>query len=496
MPNPLKQLAGQTAIYGLSSIVGRFLNYLLVPLHTAQFITLQYGIITEMYAYVAFLVVLLTYGMETAYFRFSSTEEFDKKSVYGTAVFSLLASTTVFIAFATTFSIPIAEWLHYPNHTEYIIWFAIIVGLDAVSAIPLARLRAENKAKTFTAVNIANVAVNIGLNVFWVGYCMPVYEEGGRGFLIENFYNPEIGVGYVFIANLVASVCKFLLLTPIMLKAGFNFQFKVLKKLLWYGSPLLLAGLAGIVNETIDRIMLKRMLWDDLGEVGTLSQLGIYGACYKISIIITLFIQAFRYAAEPFFFSQENQKNAKDTYAKVMNYFVIVCTVIFLGVMLFLDIIKHFLQNEDYWQGLGVVPILLMANIFLGIYFNLSIWYKLTNKTIYGAYLSVFGALITIALNYWLIPKIGYMGSAWATLACYVSMVIASYIIGQRHYKVNYDLRKILLYIAMALGLYFLSDFLKPDSVLMVYVLNTSLFIGFAIFAWMMEKPKISTNYE
>lgn len=483
----IKILAGQTAIYGLSSIIGRFLNYLLVPLHTAVFLPLQFGIITEMYAYVAFLVVLLTYGMETAFFRFTTKAEFDKTSIFSTTLVSLIISTAVFITLATLFAQPIADWLRYSDFPQYVIWFAIIVGLDAISSIPLAKLRSENKAKQFALVNLANVGVNIGLNVFFLWYCLPQYEKGVHNFLIDTFYNPEMGVGYVFISNLVASIVKFLLLAPVMFKARIELQLSLLQNMLWYGFPLLVAGLAGIVNETIDRIMLKRMLLDDLGEAGTLTQIGIYGACYKISIIITLFIQAFRYAAEPFFFSQEKEKNAKEIYAKVMNYFTIVCFIAFLIVLLYLDVIRHFIQNEAFWEGLGVVPILLLANIFLGIYYNLSIWFKLTGKTQFGAYISVIGAIITIAVNYFTIPVWGYLGAAWATLICYASMTILSYALGQMNYPVPYSLKNFLLYLSLSLGIYFTSTILSFDSKWMMYAVNTSLILLFILVVYFKE---------
>lgn len=483
----IKNLARQTAIYGLSSIIGRFLNYLLVPLHTAVFIPLQFGIITEMYAYVAFLVIFLTYGMETAFFRYSTKEGVDKNSVYSTSIFSLFISTAIFIFLATVFSQSIADWLWYSDFPQYVIWFAIIVGLDAVSSIPLAKLRAENKAGKFAFVNITNVAVNIGLNIFFLWYCLPQYEKGVHNILIDTFYNPQIGVGYVFISNLVASIVKFLLLTPVMFNVKTAINLPLLKQMFWYGFPLLIAGLAGIVNETIDRIMLKRMLIDDLGEAETLTQLGIYGACYKISIIITLFIQAFRYAAEPFFFSQEKELNAREIYAKVMNYFTIICFAVFLGVMLYLDFIKHFIRNEEFWKGLGVVPVLLLANVCLGIYYNLSIWYKLTGKTQFGAYISVFGAVITIGFNYLAIPLWGYMGAAWATLVCYASMVLVSYYFGQKNYKVPYQLKNFFLYLISSLLLYFISTNALFETKIFVYGFNTFLLLVFLTIVYINE---------
>jgi O-antigen/teichoic acid export membrane protein len=491
MLNPLKKLAGQTAIYGLPSIVGRLLNWFLVPMYLgiAEFTTNQYGIVTEMYSYVAFLVVFLTYGMETAFFRFSSQDEEDKKKVYSTIIISLFITSGIFIGSAFLFEQPIANWLQYPNNTEFVTWFALIVGLDAISSIPMAKLRADKNPLKFGGVNLANIAVNIGLNLFFLAYCLPKFRAEETNWLIETFYNPEIGVGYVFISNLIASGVKFVLLLPDMLKARYGFEISLLKKMFVYALPLLIFGLAGIVNETIDRIMLKRILFDVIGETKTMSEIGIYGACYKLSIIITLFIQAFRYAAEPFFFAQEKEKNSKKTYAIIMNYFVIVCAVIFLGVMLFIDIIKHFITNEDFWVGLPVVPILLFANIFLGIYYNQSIWYKLSGKTKYGAYIGIFGAVLTIAINYIWILEYSYMASAWATLICYASMTILSFVLGQKHYPIKYDFGKIGLYLGLALGLYFLTTILDFPIGALKYGVHSLIILGFLGVIFFLEKP-------
>ncbi len=486
----LKKLAGQTAIYGLSSIVGRFLNYLLVPLHTGVFSTDQFGIITEMYAYVAFLVILLTYGMETAFFRFSTKESDNKEKVYTTIIYSLASSTFLFIALSVIFQHNVADWLRYPNNSEYVVWFAIIVGLDALSSIPLARLRQENKAFRFAFVNLSNVFINIVLNLFFIGYCLPMHAAGHSNFLIETFYNPEIGVGYVFIANLVASIFKFALLLPEMLKARYGFDNKILKEMLIYSLPLLIAGLAGIINETLDRIMLKRMLFDSLGEKETMSNIGIYGANFKVSIIITLFIQAFRYAAEPFFFAQAKEKDPHLVYARVMNYFVIVCSVIFLGVMLYIDILKYFIPNKSYWVGLSVVPILLLANICLGIYYNQSVWYKLTDKTRFGALLAVGGGTVTIVVNYFFIPQFGYFASAWGHLVSYGSMMIASYLLGHYYYPVPYNLKKIFGYTGTAVLIYYASTKIPDYGELVHYSLNSLLMMLFLTGIYITERPK------
>jgi len=492
MTNPLKKLAGQTAIYGLTTIIGRLLTWFMVPIYigAAKFSTDQYGIITEMYSYVAFLVVFLTYGMETAYFRFSTLQDESKRKVYTSIIYSLLFTSFIFIVTAFLFNQSIANWLKYPENKEFVTWFAIIVGLDAVSSIPLAKLRAEHNSTKFVIANFTNIIVFVGLNLFFLAYCRPLYSAGESNWIIETFYNPEIGVGYVFISNLIASIAKFLILIPELLQARYGFEFSLLKKMFIYALPLLIFGLAGIVNETIDRIMLKRMLFDVLGEKETLSQLGIYGACYKVSIIITLFIQAFRYAAEPFFFAQEKEKNAKETYAKVMTYFVIVCATIFLGVMLFIDVVKYFIPNEAFWEGLQVVPILMLANISLGIYYNQSIWYKLSGKTKFGAYIGIFGAIITIVLNFIWIPIYGYVGSAWATLICYASMMLLSFVLSRKYYPIKYDLKKIFLYLGLSYGIYFLSTYLKVSGEVLKYAIHTLLIIGFGAFVYLIERPK------
>ncbi len=493
----LKKLAGQTAIYGSSSIIGRFLNFLLTPLYAIQFSNMQYGIITEMYAYVAFLVIFLTYGMETSYFRFSSEEKYNKKNVYANTLYSLFTTSAFFILVISYFSQPIAEWLKYPNHSEYIIWFALIVGLDAISSIPLAKLRSEYRAKKFALVNFANVGVNIGLNLFFLLYCKENYDSGNTNWIIDNLYNDKIGVGYVFISNLISSIIKFLLLIPEM-KFNGVFQWSLLKNMLSYSYPMLFVGLAYVVNETLDRAMLKSILYEqniasgmDEGIAVAKAQIqnGIYGANYKITMIISMFIQAFRYASEPFFFNNESQKNSKEVIANIMNYFVIILVFIFLVITLYLHVFKYFIPNPIYWDGLKVVPILLCANIFLGIYTTLSMWYKLTKLTKYGAYISGFGAIITFSINLIFIPTYGYIASAYATLFCYGSMMIISYILGQKFYPVPYDLKKILFYIVIGGLIYIISMPFDPmhNYNWLGYLYNTLLLLVFGIIVYFLE---------
>ena len=461
--NPLKKLASQTAVYGLSSVIGRFLNYLLVPLYTRYFLPSEYGVVTEMYAYVAFLVIVLTYGFETAFFRFSKKEN-DVKVVYSTALISLLISSTLFVLLVFLSSDSISNLMGYGIETKYIEWFAIIVALDAISSISFASLREQNKALRFASIRLLNIFVNIGFNLYFIVY-------------------KEFGIEYIFISNLISSVVTILLLLPEMLKSVWVFDKKLWNKMRVYALPLLIAGLAGITNETIDRILLKHLLPNP--EISA-AELGLYGAFYKLSILMTLFIQTFRFAAEPFFFAQANNKNSKTVYADVMKYFTIIMAVIFLGVTIFYDIIKGFLGSEYHDErGFLVVSILLLANLFLGIYYNLSIWYKLTEKTKYGAYLSLYGAIITLILNFILIPKIGFVGSAWATLICYFSMTVASYYIGSKHFPIPYQLERIGLYLFNMLGIYFFIYFM-PEN----FLFNSLLLLGFIIFVYLLEKPK------
>ena len=448
--NPFKKLAGQTAFYGLPTIIGRLMNYFLVPLYTYNFAPAEYGTVNEMYAYVSFLLIVLTYGMETALFNFSrlQSDSDGRKKVYSTILTCIVITSVVFIAGLTLFSQPIANAIRYPDHPEYITWFALILGLDAVSSIAFAKLREQNKAKTFALVKLFNIGVNIFFNLFFIVYCRDQHLTNPHN-LVDNFYSPSVGVGYIFISNVIASAATLLLLLPSILMAGFSFDRSLLKKIFPYALPLLVAGLAGMTNETMDRILLKYLLPGDIA----LAQVGIYGACYKISIIMTMFVQTFRFAAEPFFFSSAHESGSGKMYARVMDYFVIICMVIFLGTMMNLSWIKYFV-SEAYWPGLPVVPILLLANFCLGVFFNLSIWYKLADKTRYGAYLTVFGAVITLIGNFVFIHLYGYLASAWATLICYAAMMVASYLISNKHFPVNYDLKRFFGYVALSLILY------------------------------------------
>ncbi len=484
MTNSIKRLAGQTAIYGLSSIVGRLLNYLLVPVYTNYFLTHEFGVIAEMYSYVAILIVILTHGMETAFFRFAQQDEKRRETIFSTALLSVLLFSAAFLLFTITFRQDISEWMRYPDHPEYIWWFALIIGLDAFSAIPFARLRAENRPVFFAVIKLAGIGINITLVLFFVIAC-PFLLEADYAVLtpfVKSFYNPETGVGYVFIANLVASSFTSALLIPVTLRQKIHFSPELWRKMILYALPLLIAGLAGIINEALDKILLKYLLPEEIA----MSHLGIYGASYRVSVLMILFIQAFRFAAEPFFFAEYKNSQSREIYARVMNVFVITCLFIFMGIMMYMDIIQYFI-GKNFREGLDVVPILLMAHIFLGIYFNLSIWYKLTGQTHYGAIIAIMGATITILINVWLIPVMGYHASAWAHLFCYFSMVVISWYWGRKHFPVPYNIKKIFLLILSALALYFVHSqipiFYRPVN----WVISAFFLAFFAISVWLID---------
>lgn len=482
--NPLKRLAGQTAIYGVSSIVGRVINFLLVPLYTRVFIPGEYGVVTEMYTYVAFLLIVLTYGMETAFFRFSESSPDKRNAIFSTSLLSVLATSTVFILLVVLFRNPLAEVMRYPDNVEYIVLLGMIVGLDALAAIPFARLRAANRPWKFALVKLTGIAINIGLVLIFLLLFPWVLRHGPEFMrpLVNLVYDPDIGVGYVFIANLVATVSTVLLLMPVMRSVQPVFDSLLWRKMLLYALPLLVAGFAGWVNEALDKLLLKYILPENIA----MAQVGIYGAVYKLSIMMTIFIQAFRFAAEPFFFSQAAREDSRELYARVMNYFVVACLFIFLGIMLFMDIVKHFIGSA-YHEGLPVVPVLLIANMFLGIYFNLSIWYKLTARTMFGAWFSVIGALITILLNIWWIPQFGYHGSAWATLVCYFTLALLSYLFGQRYLKIPYELGRIGAMIVAALGVFFISTFTSDIPGVWMYLVHLGLLGVFALVILLIE---------
>jgi O-antigen/teichoic acid export membrane protein len=495
----IKRLAGQTAIYGIPSILGRFLNYLLVPLYTYGLLTQQeYGIVNLFYSYIALLMVILTYGMETAFFRFSETEP-DKKRVYSTGLLSLLITTSAFLFLTNLFPQNIATWIAYPDNPNYIVWFAWIMALDVLAAIPFARLRANNRPVLFAAIKSVNIFTYIFFNLFFLLLCPYLHKEFADsviGKVINLFYRPDWVIEYIFIANLLASVITLILLLPQVSGLKWILDKKLWGRMLVYSLPLMLAGMAGIVNETVDRILLRYLL--PLSPADAEAQVGIYSACYKIAILMVLFIQAYRFAAEPFFFSQMKNQDAKLVYARIMDYFIIAVSLIFLITMLFLDTIFIRLTGPGFRSARNVIPVLMLAKLFLGVYYNLSIWYKLTGKTLWGALITVVGAVVTICLNIYWIPLshdhliFGYYGSAWATLSCYTTMMVLGYFLGRKYYHIPYNLKKFFGYIGLALGIYFISRLIQTDSWFLNAGSGLILLSAFTAVVWLIEKPRLS----
>ena len=484
----LKKLAGETVIYGLSSIVGRVLNYLLVPLYTNIFLIGEYGVVTRLYATVGFLMVVFIYRMDTAFFRFG-TEKEGREQVYSTTFWSVLASALFFSILIFSFSEPIANWYELPeNGSLYIKIFGLVLAFDTLSEIPLAKLRLESRPVRFACIRLMGIGLNISLNLFFFLAYPWLLERGHATSLINIIGDGTPNILFIFIANLTASTMVLLLLFPEIRQVGWHFDKKQWQTMAIYAGPLVLASLAGIVNEMIDRELLVRYLPYDI-KTNT-GQQGIYSACYKLAMMMSLFTQAFRYAAEPFFFANAKNKDAKTLYADVTKYFTIAGALAFLVITFYLDIFKYFI-GEDYWEGLVVVPILLMANLFLGLYYNVSIWYKLTDQTSKGGIIALGGAVITIVLNLWWIPRIGYVGSAWATLVCYFSMAVACWLWGRKYFPVAYDLKRIGFYILFPLLLFGISIYLKNWQELhqhTVYMLNLLLLITFLFVVLRLEK--------
>ena len=491
--NPIKRLAGQTVIYGLPFITGRVLGYLLVPLYTRLFLPEEYGIVNVFYSYTALLLVILTYGMETAFFRYSQ-EEAGKNKAFGTSFLSLVVSTVLFLILTITFSGTVATWIRYPGQHVYVIWFALIIGFDVLTTIPFARLRAMNRPVKFAVLKTMNIAINLFMNLFFLLLCPYLLRHAQPGALTELLllvYDPSWGIEYIFISNLIASAATFLLLVPEMTGCRWSFDRNLWKSMFRYSYPLLFAGMAGILNETFDRILLRYLLPSGIAE----TQVGIYSACYKIAILMTIFITAYRYAADPFFFSFYREQDARITYARVMNYFVIAVSGIFLATMVYLDyFVLPLLIGKNYHEGKAVIPILMIAHLFLGVYYNLSIWYKLTGQTKWGAWLGILGAVITVALNILCIPRSpehyfsGYMGSAWATFTGYGIMLVLSYLLGRKFYRVPYDLKRMTGYPGIAVLFYMLTVVVVPGSLPIRISFHTLLLVMFAWIVWVAER--------
>ena len=482
MSNPLKKLASQTAVYGLGSVLPRVITFLYSFVLTYIFEQpSELSANIAFYSYISFVNILFTYGMETAFFHFSNKVD-DKARVYSTALISIFSSSIGLVLLFSAFSGSIAEFIKEPKHVNYIIWCLLIVATDAMMAIPFARMRLNNQAKRFGALKLLNVFVFILICIFYFNICKPAYVNDPNSTLAK-FYNPEVGVGYMFLAGLLANLVSLLFLAKEFIGVQYVFDKELWKQMLKYAWPLLILGFAGMINETFDRIILIHLLPEDVAP----TQLGIYGACYRIAMFMTIFTTAFKYAAEPFFFNNAKHEDSKKLNAMVMKYYVLFCLFLFLGTMMNLPWLKYAV-SEKFRDGLEVVPILLLANLCVGVYWNLSIWFKLTGQTKFGAMITIMGAVITLAINFIGIPKFGYIACAWATLASYGAMMVASYVLGQKYYPVKYNLRSIFVFTFLALGFYFISTvYSEMENIYIKLILNNILLGLFAFIFYKVE---------
>lgn len=482
MAGGMKSLAKDTALYGLSSIVGRFLNWCLVPLYVRTMPETDMGIHSNLYGYVAFLLVFLTYGMETGFFRFINKEDEKSRTVYSTTLFSIGSTSLLFIISCLVFLTPISNALGYQSHPEYILIMAITVGIDAFLTIPFAMLRQKKMAARFAALKLIVIFITILLNIFFLVICPAIYKSAPS--LIDWFYKPNLGVGYVFISNLLATIINFVLMLPYLTGFKYKIDLGLLKRMLQYSFPLLILSIAGILNQTVDK-MLYPLLFEDKTEA--LRQLGIYGACFKMALIMNMFTQAFRFAYEPFVFAKKDTDDTS-TYAEAMKYFIIFSLIIFLGVMFYMDVLKYFLTPK-YFEGLIVVPIVMIGYIFFGIYFNLSFWYKLADKTYYGAVFSSIGCIITIIIVVVFVPIYGYIASAWASLICNAIMMLLSYFVGQKYCPIEYNLKKIFFYFGLAAVLYIAGILLPIENTALRLFIRTILLVIFLLIVIKKDLP-------
>jgi len=477
----LQRFFKDTIIYGIAAVLPRAINILLTYLHTSTLKSDKYADNTWYFVFAAYFIAFLTFGLETAFFRFFSKEK-EKGKIVSTSFITLLGSTILFLSVLLFFNEDISLILGFDNPLHLKI-LTFVTALDLLVVIPYAYLRVTNKPLKFTFFKVVNILIYAFFNIFFLWF-VPYALKNNISIptLITDSYQNTPTVVYIFIANLIASLITFLMLLPYIFKFKFDFDGKVLRKMLVYGLPIMVGSLAYVTNENLDKLLLGDMLGKE--------QMGIYAACYKLGVFMTLYIMAFRLGAEPFFFNHAHKENAKETYAKILTWFTIIGALFMLIVVVYINLFAGILlAKPEYYQALAIVPIILLANLFLGIYNNLSVWYKLTDKTKYGMYFSVFGAFLTIAFNLILIPKIGFMASAWATLIAYGTMTIISYFYGKKYYAVPYNISKVILYIVISVGLSFISyNYFKEN-----YIISTLLIVAFVVFIAINEKSELKS---
>lgn len=475
----IKKFAGQTAIYGFTTVITRFLNFFLTPIYVGLYSPKVYGIFSVMYSWASMLNALLAFGMETTYFRYLNKYENDKQKVYNNTFFTILMLALIFLLFSVLFVDDLAAWMQMgdafdPDFARYIHYFIYILVLDALAVIPFAKLRADGRPLRYSFIKVLNILTFVGFNLLFIFVLPLIIKQNWYGAEFISSWYREGWVGYVFISNLIASLITILFLLPELFKLTLSYDFALLKEMFVYSLPVLIANISFIINENIDKIFLGQLLPPGISE----QEVGIYAACCKIAIFLSIFINAFRLGAEPFFFSHAKNKNSGETYAKIMNYFVIAVCLIFVLLVANIELLKYFIKGKDaaeqamYWSGLKIVPILLFAYVSLGIYINLSIWYKLSDQTRYGLYISGIGAVLTIILNLIFIPKFSYLASAWISLIAYTVMMVLSYFWGQRNYPIPYNLKKNFMYLLTSVCIVFVA----------FVVFDRNLLIGNALF--------------
>lgn len=472
----LVKLAGETALYGLGSIVPRVLNFFLIWLHSRIFHPGEYGIYTNLYAWVAFLNVIYLFGMETAYFRFATKAGADEGSIFRSAQTFVSSIGLLLTALLIAFSAPIAGYFGLAGHPEFVCWLALVMFVDSFTSIPFARLRLQKKARTFVLGKLINVALVIGLNLY---------------FLLV-IYDPSIGIGYAILANLIANSFYLFFFARALMRWRPHWARGVLRQMFTYAWPVMLMGLAGMTNEMYSRITLEWWLPDGFyAGKSSVYALGIFGMCFRFAVIVNLAVQAFRFAAEPFFFSNAGEKNSPELFARINHYFIIICSFMVLSVMVHLDWLRYFIGAE-YWDGLVIVPYLMFGYVFLGIYYNLSVWYKLTDRTYFGTIITVIGMVITLGLNYLLIPYAGYLGSSIATLGCYFAMAVLSYALGQRYFPIPYSLSGASIYLGLTVVLIVLSNWLPIPNAYLAFLFHSLLMVVYLAVVYFREKKDFS----
>ncbi|MEJ7778251.1 MAG: oligosaccharide flippase family protein [Daejeonella sp.] len=495
----IKKFAGQTAIYGLSTVISRLLNFVLTPIYVRVYPVKVYGTLTVMFAWASMLNAFLAFGMETTFFRYLNKYENEKQKVYNNTFVVVCAVSSVFLLFTLLFVKDIAVWMQdgkvynqdYATYVKYFIW---ILLADALAVIPFAKLRADGKPIRYSIIKFANILIFVGLNLFFI-YVVPfiIKQHLPGESLITGWYRPG-WVGYVFLSNLIASVLTLVFLLPQILQLQLKYDKKLLKDMMFYSFPVFIANISFIINENVDKIFLGYLLPSGISD----QEAGIYGACSKIAIFLSIFIQAFRLGAEPFFFSHAKNKNSGDTYARIMNYFVIAVCLIFVMLVANIELLKYFIDGDDpkqkalYWSGLKIVPVLLFGYVSLGIYINLSIWYKLSDQTRYGLYISGIGAVLTIILNIMFIPEYSYVASAWISLTAYTTMMILSYVMGQKNYPIPYNIKKNAGYLLASVGIVFVSFVVFNRNL----IIGNALFVIFTVTTLYIERKELTAIFK